>query len=114
MQAGIARTGLVELTSKRRVRCLEQDLDIAALHHRGDVSGAGELAAVFLDRDRCREEARARERPACGACVGDEMADVVEEYLLSHGQLATRLLIDGKSGHGRICYITALWGCSDS
>ena len=77
---GMARQRQIEFAPERRVGGLEQDLDIAAGEHGGDVAGSGRRAVgIGLHRLRGRREARPRQRAACGSLIADEMPDVVEK-----------------------------------
>ena len=85
----MVRQRQIEFASERRVGGLEQNLDIAAAEHGGDVAGAGRRAVgIGLHRLGRRREARPRQRPAGGSRVADEMPDVVEKNFAADRQLA--------------------------
>ena len=66
MQAVVTPARRIELAAERRICGLEQDLDIAAAEHGGDVAStarlrlAAERIGIDLDRDRRRRKAGAR------------------------------------------------------
>ena len=88
VHAAVARETCVELAAERRVRGLEQHLDIAAREHGGDIAGAGTLRraagriGINLNGDGRGGEARPRERAARRIGIAYEMADMVEENLV--------------------------------
>ena len=93
MQSGVTAKRRVEFAAKRRVRGLEQDFEITARQHRGDVAGSGRARAarrsgLDLNRYRRRREAAARQRPASRFAVAHEMPDVIEKDFVAGGEPA--------------------------
>ncbi len=103
MHAAIARQARLELAAERRVRGSEQDLDIAAREHGGDIAGAGRLRGatagigIDLDRDRGRGKARTRKRARGGVGIGHEVRDMVEEDLAGERKLSIGLRLSAVS-----------------
>jgi hypothetical protein len=74
MHAGMARETGIEFAGEGSVRGLEQDFDIAARKHRGDVAGASQprrsAVGIWIDLNRYRRGCKAGARQRMGCCFG--------------------------------------------
>ena len=109
VQAAITRHRRLELLRQRRVRGLEQELDIAAIEHRGDVPGPGlrwrPAAGIGIDLDRRRRRRKARpHQGACGAVgVRHEMSDMIEKDFVAGRQPAVDVVSVHVASSRRSC-----------
>ena len=94
MHPGVACHRRFHLGNERRVGGLEQHLDIAVCKHCGDIARSREPRrpaggiGIDLNGNRRRRKAQARQCARRRVHIGHEMRHVIEENLLSHGELA--------------------------